>query len=141
MSTEKKLVFIVEDNPHEQKVLQVHFEEILGSYRVRQFTSPDDLMAHVNEKPYAIVLDHFFEGQSKTGLDYLTELRKKHKKLPVIYHTTVEDEALKKQVLALGAEAYIIKNSASMVYLRTALDQVAAKAGKKGFFKRLISKK
>lgn len=141
MSAEKKLVFIVEDNPHEQKVLQVHFEEILGAYRVRQFTSPDDLMAHVNEKPYAIVLDHFFEGQSKTGLDYLTELRKKHKKLPVIYHTTVEDEALKKQVLALGAETYIIKNSASMVYLRTALDQVAAKAGKKGFFRRLISKK
>jgi DNA-binding NarL/FixJ family response regulator len=140
MSTEKKLVFIVEDNPHQQKVLQVHFEEILGAYRVRQFISPDDLMAHLNEKPYAIVLDHFFEGQSKTGLDYLTELRKKHKKLAVIYHTTVEDEALKKKVLDLGAEAYIVKNSASMVYLRTALDQIAAKAGKRGFFRRLISK-
>lgn len=139
MSTEKKLVFIVEDNPHEQKVLKVHFEEILGAYQVRQFTSPDDLMAHVNEKPYAIVLDHFFEGQSKTGLDYLTELRKKHKKLPVIYHTTVEDEALKKQVLDLGAQAYIVKNSASMVYLRTALDQLEEKA-KKGFFRKLISK-
>lgn len=139
MSTEKKIVFVVEDNPHEQKVLRVHFEEILGAYQVRTFTSPDEMMLHIGEKPYAIVLDHFFEGQTKTGLDYVTELRKKHKQVPIIYHTSLDDEKLKKQVLALGAEAYIVKNSASMVYLRTALDNVAQKLGKRGIFKRLIA--
>lgn len=139
MSTEKKIVFVVEDNPHEQRVLQVHFEETLGAYQVRTFASPDDMMTHLDEKPYAIVLDHFFEGQKKTGFDYLSELRKKHKHLPVIYHTSLEDEALKKKVLALGAEAYIVKNSASMIYLRTALDNLAQKIGKRGIFKRLIA--
>jgi CheY-like chemotaxis protein len=139
MSTEKKIVFVVEDNPHEQKVLQVHFEETLGAYQVRTFTSPDEMMARLDENPYAIILDHFFEGQKKTGFDYLTELRKKNKYLPVIYHTTLEDDVLKKKVLALGAEAYIVKNSASMIYLRTALDNLAQKAGKWGLFRRLIA--
>ena len=72
----KSLVFIVEDNPIQQKILQVHFEEMLGNYQVKTFLNPDDMFAHFDEKPFAIVLDHFFnDKKDKTGLDYLREIR------------------------------------------------------------------
>jgi DNA-binding NarL/FixJ family response regulator len=135
----KNLVFIVEDNPIQQKMLQVHFEEMLGNYEVRTFLDPDDMFQHLNEKPFAIVLDHFFiDKKDKNGLDYLKEVKKKYKALPIIYYTSLDDDKVRQEVMQLGAEEYIIKNSASLVRLRTALDTLHAR--KKGFFSKLFGK-
>jgi CheY-like chemotaxis protein len=138
----KKLVFIVEDNPVQQKMLQVHFEEMLGNYTVRTFSHPQDMVAHLDEKPFAIVLDHFFGEKEKTGLHYLRGLRKTHASIPVIYYTTLNDSGVRSEVMTLGAEEYIIKDSASLVRLRTALDQVHEKSTrKKGFLQKLFGGK
>jgi DNA-binding NtrC family response regulator len=136
----KQLVFIIEDDLVQQKMLQVHFEDMLGNYTARTFVNPADMLPHLKEKPFAVVLDHFFNDQSgKTGLDYLKELRKKYPTVPVIYYTTLEDEAVRAEVMSLGAEQYIIKNSASLVRLRAALDEIHKKASQpKGFFKNLF---
>jgi CheY-like chemotaxis protein len=138
----KKLVFVVEDNPVEQKLLQVHFEEKLGNYNVRTFSKPDEMFSHLKEKPFAVVLDHFFnDNNNRTGLYYLQMIRKNYNSIPVIYYTTLEDENVKAEVMALGAAQYIIKNSASLVRLRTALDVLHEKASKrKNFFQRLFNK-
>jgi PleD family two-component response regulator len=137
----KKLVFIVEDNPVQQRLLQVHFEEKLGNYNVRSFSDPDELFTHLNEKPFAIVLDHFFlDKADKTGLDYLKELRKNHSSVPVIYYTSLEDPEIYDQVMNLGVEQYIIKNSASLVRLRTALDLIHEKNAKKGLFQKFFKR-
>ncbi len=139
MANSTKLVFIVEDNKYQQKMLEVHFKEVLGNYQVKSFGNPIEMMSHlIEEEPYAIVLDHFFEGQTKTGLDYIAGIRKSHKNLPIIYHTTLDDDAVRRQVMAAGAEAYIVKDSASLVRLRTALDAIQEHHGKKGFFGRLF---
>lgn len=134
-----KLVFIVEDNPVHQKMLQVHFEEMLGNYTVKTFADPEDIFAHLKDKPFAVVLDHFFGDKSaKTGLDYLKILKKNHSSIPIIYYTTLNDVAVRAEVMSLGVEQYIIKDSASLVRLRTALDQIHEK--KKGFFTKLFKK-
>jgi CheY-like chemotaxis protein len=135
----KNLVFIVEDNPVQQKMLQAHFEQTLGNYAVKIFATPQNLISHLDEKPFAVVLDHFFgDKETKTGLDYLKELRKQHTSVPIIYYTTLNDNGIKAQVMALGAEQYIVKDSASLVRLRTALDVIHEKQSKKGFFKKLF---
>lgn len=137
----KKLVYVVEDNLVQQKMLQIHFEQMLGDYSVKVFSDPEDMMTHIQEKPFAIVLDHFFsETIKKTGLDFLKDIRKKYSSLPVIYYTASEDAALRDQVLKLGVEDFIIKNSASLVKLRTTLDLLNEKTSKKGLFKRLLGK-
>lgn len=138
MANKKKLVFVVEDNPIQQKQLQVHFEEVLGDYNVRVFGTPEELMNNLEQQPYAVILDHFFEGQKKTGLDYLSEILKRYKHVPVLYHTTLEDEGVRKKVMELGAETFILKDSASMVRLRTALDSIKERENKKGFFGKLF---
>lgn len=135
----KKLVFIVEDNLMQQKVLQVHFEQMLGDYQVRTFADPNDMLKHLSDKPFAIVLDHYFgKDDPKTGLDYLKDIRKQYKTIPVIYYTAIEDNTIREQVMKLGVEDFITKNSASLVRLRTALDLLNEKKSKKGIFKRLL---
>lgn len=137
MPNMKNLVFVVEDNPIQQKMLKVHFEEMLGNYDVRTFPNPDEMLEHLKEKPFAVVLDHFFNDlQERTGLHYLREIRKRNKTLPVIYYTSLEDEKTKAEVMQLGAEEYIIKNSASLVRLRTALDLIHGK--RKSFFSKIF---
>jgi|SRR5436190_18593745 len=133
-----KLVFIVEDNPVHQKMLQVHFEENMGNYVVKTFANPEDMFAHLKEKPFAIVLDHFFGNHPKTGLEYLKELKKSHPSIPVIYYTTLTEARVRDAVMALGVEQFIAKDSASFVRLRTALDVLVEKSSKKGFFKKLF---
>ena len=130
----KKLVFIIEVDLAQQKMLQVHFEEALGAYEVRCFANPELMLPDLSEKPFAVVLDHFFNDQTKTGLDYLALMRKKYPSIPIIYHTTLNDEAIKSQVMKSGAFQYILKDSASLVRLRTALDTIHEKERKKGFF-------
>lgn len=135
----KKLVFIVEDNLVQQKMLQVHFEEILGNYTVRTFDHPQAMLSALKEKPFAMVLDHFFnDKEGKTGLDYLKILREEYKSIPVIYHTTLDDAAVRAEVMKLGAEQYILKDSASLVRLRTALDTLHEKYANRGFFQKLF---
>jgi CheY-like chemotaxis protein len=137
----KKLVFIVEDNPVQQKLLQVHFEEMLGNYHVRSFVNPDELFAHLKDKPFAVVLDHFFpDKKEKTGLHYLKDLKKNYSSIPVIYYTSLDDAGIRQEVMELGAEQYIIKNSASLVRLRTALDLIHERTSKKSFFQKLFNR-
>ena len=134
----RKLVFVVEDNLTQQKMLQVHLEEMLGNYQVKTFVKPEDMMSHLHEKPFAIVLDHYFAPGSKNGLHYLGELKKNHSSIPVIYHTTSDDVAVREEAEKLGAVQFILKDSASLVRLRTVLDDLEAGKYKKGFFKKLF---
>lgn len=135
----KNLVFVVEDNPVQQKMLRVHFEEMLGNYTVNAFNDPQEMLKHLKSKPFAIVLDHFFgDKTSKTGLDYLQELKKTNPSIPVIYYTTLQDQNIRNKVMQLGAEEYIVKDSASLVRLRTALDALHKKKTSKNFFKKLF---
>ena len=137
----KNIVYIVEDNLVQQKMLQVHFEQMLGNYTVRTFSNPDDMFAHLNEKPFAIVLDHFFsDKRNVTGIDYLRDLKENHPKIPVIYYTSANDDAVRAEVMKIGVEQYIHKDSASLVRLRTALDVIHEKAKSKGFFKKIFGK-
>jgi DNA-binding NarL/FixJ family response regulator len=136
-----KLIFIVEDHPIQQKILKVHFEESLGNYTVKTFSNPEEIFDSLKEKPFAIVLDHFFgDNASKTGLHYLKNLKKSDSSIPVIYYTTLSDDSVRAEVMKLGAEDYIIKDSASLVRLRTALDHIHEKSSKKkkNIFQRLF---
>ena len=82
-----------------------------------------------------------FPNTNKTGVFYLKELRQKFPALPIIYYTTLDDQKVRDEVMKLGAEQYIIKDSASLVRLRTALDMINEKASKKkGIFQRLFGK-
>lgn len=136
-----KLVFIVEDDEVQQKMLAKHFENMIGDFSVRTFSDPETMMTHLKEKPFAIVLDHYFVNSEKTGLDYLSVIKKRYSRIPIIYHTSSEDKTLKDKVMQMGAAVYIYKDTASYVRLRTAIDELEKRKielDKGGFLKKLF---
>ena len=83
------------------------------------------------------------------AIDTIREVAEEHDKLDnmeyidnmfilsMVSHSIASDKD-KKEVMDLNAESYIIKDSASLVRLKTALDLLHEKKANKGFFKRLF---
>ena len=83
------------------------------------------------------MLDHCFDTGTMTGLEYLKKFRKQHHSIPVIYHTTIDDEEIRAAATALRIEQYILKDSAYFIRLRAVLDAIHEKViYKKGYWKR-----
>ena len=135
----KNLVFIVEDDKMQQKYLRHHFEETLGSYTVKTYTNPDNVIADLPEKPFAIVLDHLFLDRKETGLHYLKIIKKQSPDTPVIYHTTSFNNEIREEAIKGGVMEFILKDETSLVRLRMVLDTIHKKnIVKPGFFEKLL---
>lgn len=118
-----KLICLVDDDPIHLKIVD-HTLTAQG-YLVKAFNSGSTLLNHSFSEPiFAIILDHYLK-EEKTGLDYLKEFKKKMPKVPVIYMTNETDEALIQEIMKNKAVGYIAKDPASLVRLRTLLDQIS----------------
>lgn len=133
----EKLVFIIDDDPVYLTFMQGHFR-LLGGFTTEVYPNGDVALATLaTKKPFLIILDHHLSEPGKDGLFYLREIRKKDPKIPIIYITMDTKPSLKEKVMSFGVQAFIYKNEAFLIYLRTALDELIKKA-KKGFLKKFL---
>ena len=117
-----KLICIVDDDLAHRKTLEYTLTS--QNYETLSFASGLEFMKHTfAEPPFAIILDHYLR-EEKTGLDYLKEIKKKMPKVPVIYMTSETDFDLINQIKSSKAIGYIAKDPASLVRLRTLLDEI-----------------
>lgn len=132
-----KFVYIIDDDPVYLKFMKEHFKQ-LGGFQTEIFLRGDDAIKKIGEqKPYLVILDNHLEEPNKSGIHYLKLISKVKPHIPVIYITADTDPALRKTVEKMGVESYIIKDSAFLVYLRTALDDIA-NPPKKGLLKKIF---
>lgn len=128
-----KLICVIDDDPAHRKMLEQNLTS--QNYQVLLFSSGKDFLTHShNQQPFAIILDHYLK-EDKTGLDYLIDIKKKMPKVPVIYMTNETDADLIKQIKSSKASGYIAKDMASLVRLRTILDELGVKAESSWFSK------
>jgi response regulator of citrate/malate metabolism len=132
-----KFVFIIDDDPVYLKFMKEHFKQ-LGGFHTEIFLRGDDAIEKIKiQKPYLVILDNHLEEPNKSGIYYLKLISKVRPRIPVIYITADTDPELRKTVEKMGVESYIIKDSAFLVYLRTALDEIA-NPPKKGLLKKIF---
>jgi len=132
-----KFVYIIDDDPVYLKFMKEHFKQ-LGGFKTEVFLNGDDGIKKIEEqKPYLVILDNHLEEPNKSGIHYLKLISKVKPRIPVIYITADTDPQLRKTVEKLGVNSYIIKDSAFLVYLRTALDDIA-NPPKKGLLKKIF---
>jgi CheY-like chemotaxis protein len=133
-----KLIYIIDDDPVYLKFMIEHFKR-MGGYETRVFEHGDDALGSIQaKKPDIIILDNHLQEPNKSGIYYLKQIIRYKPRIPVIYITADTDKQLQKDVKDIGVDSYIIKDQSFLVYLRTALDDIASNAAKKGFFKRLF---
>jgi DNA-binding NarL/FixJ family response regulator len=117
--------------------MKEHFKQ-LGGFQTEVFLNGDEGIKKIGEqKPYLVILDNHLEEPNKSGIFYLKLISKVRPRIPVIYITADTDPQLRKTVEKLGVSSYILKDSAFLVYLRTALDDIA-NPPKKGLLKKIF---
>ena len=132
-----KFVYIIDDDPVYLKFMKEHFKQ-LGGFQTEIFLQGDDGIKRIQEqKPYLVILDNHLAEPNKSGIYYLKLIAKVRPKIPVIYITADTDAELRKTVTKIGVSSYILKDNAFLVYLRTALDEIA-NPPKKGLLKKIF---
>lgn len=133
----EKLVYIIDDDPVYLKFMKEHFKQ-LGGFQTEIFLLGDEAIKKIKEqKPYLVILDNHLEEPNKSGMYYLKLISKVKPRIPVIYITADTDPQLRKTVEKIGVSSYILKDNAFLVYLRTALDDIA-NPKKKGLLKKIF---
>lgn len=133
-----KTIFILDDNPVQQKQMNQHFTSM--GFAVRSFSTAAEFEA-MNDKPYMIILDDRMDNKEKSGLMFLKKVKRKMSGVPVVYMVSRLERKILSDGTKIGAYDVIEKNTAAFVNLRTTLDKLESEPVKQSWFSRLFAKK
>lgn len=102
----EKLIFVVEDEENVRRLLE-HCLKRKWSYQLRLFTSGEECLAALDERPDLIILDIMMPGIS--GIDTLREIKRREPNLPVIILSSQVRIEVAVETIKLGALDYLPK--------------------------------
>jgi DNA-binding NtrC family response regulator len=102
---EKKLLFAVDDDPNQRRILSVLLET--HGYKVMGFDGGEACLEKLDENPIAVFLDLMMPGIG--GMETLKAIKKIRDDFPIIMVTSVNEAETAVQALKLGAFDYIVK--------------------------------
>jgi DNA-binding NtrC family response regulator len=105
MAEEKKVVWVVDDDPAIRELLTFIVSE--AGYEVDSFASGAEVLASSGHPPNAVLLDVMMPEVD--GVEVLKEINRRHPKLPVIMVTADNDVQRAVEVTKLGAYDYLVK--------------------------------
>lgn len=121
MSKNKKdLLFIVEDSPAWAAMLA---GKLGNDYLIVQFTTGEDAVKRLSDKPRIIILDYHLAGRM-TGLDTLKEIRKQLPDAYVVIFSAQEDVQTAIEILDNGAYDYVVKDDNAINKLQIILRNI-----------------
>jgi FixJ family two-component response regulator len=106
MPDRRLLVSVVDDDESVRESLPDLLNEF--GYSVRTFSSALEFLASdALDQTKCLLLDIAMPGM--TGIELQAELKRRDKRLPIIFITATRDEAIRARVVELGAAACLIK--------------------------------
>jgi FixJ family two-component response regulator len=121
MAGSRSLVSVVDDDESVRESLPDLLKEF--GYSVRTFSSAAEFLASdALDQTRCLLLDIAMPGM--TGIELQAELKRQHKRIPIIFISATQDEAVRARVIALGAAACLTKpfsDTALLEALRTAM--------------------
>ena len=100
-------ILVVDDERHIRMLYQEELQT--EGYTVVSSDGSEDINALVKkEKPDLIILDIKLEGNPKTGLDLLQEIRAHDTAMPVILSTAYD--SFQHDLKSIAADAYVVKS-------------------------------
>jgi FixJ family two-component response regulator len=106
MSDERLLVSVVDDDESVRESLPDLLNEF--GYAVRTFSSALEFLASdALDHARCLLLD--IAMPVMTGIELQAELKRNDKRIPIIFMSATQDEAVRARVIELGAAAYMAK--------------------------------
>lgn len=116
-----KSVFLVDDDQAFLKVFSKKLENA-GFKNVKKFTSGEDCLKNMKEKPEMILLDYMMEGMD--GIQTLKAIKKRYTNIPVIFLSANDSKEVAEDALKHDAYDYIVKNDAAFGRIRLMMKQM-----------------
>lgn len=118
-----KKILVVDDELHIRMLYQEELQA--AGYTVATSDGREEIMAVVaRENPDLVILDIKLEGNPKTGLDLLQDIRRERTDLPVILSTAYD--SFQHDLKSIAADAYNVK-SVDLTTLKETIKSVLAK--------------
>jgi CheY-like chemotaxis protein len=124
--SDKKTVFLVDDDPFYTSMLADHLED--RGYAVHSFGTGEACLAQLEARPDVIILDYYLDSNVRSAQNGLEILKIIHKQSPeqmVIMLSGQEHHGIALQTLAKGAVQYVIKDQEAFGEIDKALEAFA----------------
>lgn len=121
-------IFVVDDDATIAEMLRDRITQT-STYTVSVFSTGEDCIKHVAEKPDVIILDYFLNSKNldaSNGMEVLKAIKKIHPEIHVIFLSAQERYGVAMQTIQKGAEYYIIKDKGAFDKIDKILEGIAA---------------
>lgn len=110
-----KKIFVVDDDPVLAEMLRDHLAK-MTSYEVRIFSTGEDCLKSINEKPGIVFLDFYLNSVNKNamdGLDVLREIKEASPETDVVMLSGQDKIDVAVNTIKYGAFDYIVKGESA----------------------------
>jgi DNA-binding NtrC family response regulator len=110
-------VFMVDDDALLLKAMQIEFDA-QGNYETHHFSTGEDCLQHLNDKPDVIILDYHLDGLNKfamNGIQTLDEIKKIDPELPVIILSSQDKIEVAVNCMHHKALDYVVKSETAFL--------------------------
>ena len=131
------LVFLIDDNKLQLKLLKNQFITCKENYRVKTYTSGEDFIEDITENPIPkkyvvfVILDYFLKTRdnkdAKDGVQILNNIKEINHKFNIIISSAYETDKkidFGKAYKELGAIAYVKKNEFSFTIINNIIQRI-----------------
>lgn len=122
---EKKLIFVVDDDPVINTLVKKRFSS--EGYQLESFDYGEDCLGEINRNPDLVILDYFFVNANTkvmNGMEVFEKIRKLKPQLPVIMLSGQEKGEVVLELARKGIDNYIIKDNNLIDNLHTAIKEI-----------------
>jgi DNA-binding NtrC family response regulator len=116
-------VWIVDDDAFYQNYLAMYLNST--GYATRCFSTGEECLAVIAQKPMAILLDHNL-GTPLNGVDFLRLIKEIDPSIPVISISGSDRSEIISDSFRSGSEDFVLKDSASLIRLKIQLEKLLA---------------
>ncbi|MDD4858759.1 MAG: PAS domain S-box protein [Dehalococcoidales bacterium] len=113
-------ILVIEDNPGDARLVQETLKEGPGDYTLEIAERLKAGLDLLNSREFDVVMLDLNLPDSH-GLETLTSIQKGFPKMPIVLHTSIDDEELAVQATRQCAEDYLVKGQADNKLLRRTL--------------------
>ena len=126
MVEEKKLIFVIDDDPLILALVKKNLEE--ESTDVRTYQYGEECLDDLSDNPQLIILDYLFvskEGSNRMdGKEILEKILAFNKDIPVIMLSGQEDGDVVLELARMGIEDYVIKDQTFISNLKEVINDI-----------------
>lgn len=127
MTNQKKItVFLVDDDPIFQKVLETQFKE-RTQYEIKTFSTGEDCLKKLSEKPDIIFLDYQLNSLSpkaQTGLQILNKIKAINPEIEVVILSSQDHIEVAVNCMKHDAFDYIVKSESAFMRAQKAVSAI-----------------